>query len=310
VYLYSASRIWTQLGNTIQGETAVDNAGSSVALGQIGASTILAIGANGGGGRVRMYTYADVPSTWIQMGKTIEGVGTSERFGSAIALSSDGSTLISDALFPSSVRVYSISYSCAPTSAPAIPETYASSSGAPTGTPSFKPILVPTAFSNGLGSIIPANSSSTANSNPSVSSSGTSPANSSGSSNGISTGGIVGIAFGAALVVAIAIFVGWKVGTTKHPSASNGVPQSSTAPIGPASDTSAVATLQPATTTTFQTENTFRNNSVPSRSEDVANTIPFAAVAAGAGPSGTTGPRYKDQVLPGIPVAEAVAVEY
>ena len=86
---------WTQKGADIDGETADDNSGRSVALSSDG--TILAIGAPGndaGGyraGHVRVYQYSS--GTWSQLGDNIDGEAAGDRSGGSVSLSSDGTTL-------------------------------------------------------------------------------------------------------------------------------------------------------------------------------------------------------------------------
>ena len=90
-----ANNAWTQLGADIDGEAAGDRSGWSVSLS--GDGTVLAVGApmNPGDarGHVRVYKYADRNSNkWTQMGADIDGAA-GDRFGSAVALSSDGTVL-------------------------------------------------------------------------------------------------------------------------------------------------------------------------------------------------------------------------
>lgn len=260
VFRYSLNETWTQVADVIKGETSLDNAGSSVALARNG--TVLVVGANGYTGRVRLYTYAEDQPMWIQMGETIEGVEIDERFGSSIALTSDGNTMAVNAIHPSAVRVYSISYTCAPTEMPSKPSDVNS---------------------------------------------------------GISSGGIAGIADGAALVIAIAVFVGWKVVATKQQrSASNSAPQQSLAEQrqGPVSDASATASLQPLTNTSPQASEISLNNSGPGINDElrladqplpVAKALPMSTEAP---TDGDNWPSYKDHLRARFPLVDAVAVEY
>ncbi len=115
VYEWSAGA-WTQLGGSIAGEANGDNAGSAVSLSSDGSR--IAIGAPGNrtdgstsggggvGGHVRVYQL--VGTTWTQMGADIDGsvALNGDAFGSTVALSGDGTRLISSAPNNSIARIY------------------------------------------------------------------------------------------------------------------------------------------------------------------------------------------------------------
>lgn len=90
------SNDWVQLGNDIDSEGAF---GTSVSLGVDG--TIIAIGApfipNPSVGQVKIYQYQT--NNWIQLGSTIDGENSGNQSGTAVSLSSDGSTLAIGAPF-------------------------------------------------------------------------------------------------------------------------------------------------------------------------------------------------------------------
>ena len=94
VYERSGSS-WTQLGVDIDGQSAGDITGVSVALSNDG--NILAIGAYKNSdaaaeaGEVRVYRYNG--SAWVQVGIDIQGDVSNQRFGTAVSLSSDGTYL-------------------------------------------------------------------------------------------------------------------------------------------------------------------------------------------------------------------------
>tara|TARA_B110000090_G_scaffold41666_1_gene46530 strand:- start:353 stop:3088 length:2736 start_codon:yes stop_codon:yes gene_type:complete len=94
VYQY-ASGSWSQLGNDIDGEAAIDKSGSSISLSDDG--TILAVGAffnDGNGsssGHVRVYQYAS--SSWSQLGSDIDGEAANDLSGYSVSLSDDGTIL-------------------------------------------------------------------------------------------------------------------------------------------------------------------------------------------------------------------------
>ena len=86
---------WTQVGADIDGEASSDFSGWSVALSSDG--TRLAVGgyANDGGGTDsgHMRVFDLVGGAWTQVGGDIDGEAAGDRFGSSVALSSDGSRL-------------------------------------------------------------------------------------------------------------------------------------------------------------------------------------------------------------------------
>jgi hypothetical protein len=83
---------WTKIGADIDGETANDNSGSSVAISSDG--TTVAIGApnnDGGGsnaGQVRVYK--KIAGSWTKIGVDIDGEAANDYSGWSVAISSDG----------------------------------------------------------------------------------------------------------------------------------------------------------------------------------------------------------------------------
>jgi len=92
VYQYNGTTTWTQVGQTVNGEVAQDRFGSSVSLSADG--NIFAAGSiyNSGTGNVRIYQY-NGSSSWIQIGQSIYGEGSSDWFGQSVSLSSNGQIL-------------------------------------------------------------------------------------------------------------------------------------------------------------------------------------------------------------------------
>ena len=94
VYNYLAGT-WTKIGNDIDGKTAGDLSGWSVAISSDG--TTVAIGApyNDGGsfdaGQVRVYK--NIAGTWTKIGNDIDGETTFDQSGHSVAISSDGTTV-------------------------------------------------------------------------------------------------------------------------------------------------------------------------------------------------------------------------
>lgn len=87
---------WEQIGDDIDGESAGDMSGASVALSDDG--SVLAVGAYGNDGNnghvtghVRVYHYEK--GTWNQIGDDIDGENDIDQSGWSIALSDDGSVL-------------------------------------------------------------------------------------------------------------------------------------------------------------------------------------------------------------------------
>lgn len=90
---------WTQIGSTILGEAASDNSGASISMSADGLT--LAIGARNNDGKgsnaghVRVYFWNG--SDWQKRGDDIDGIAAGDAWGTAVALSADGSTLVAGA---------------------------------------------------------------------------------------------------------------------------------------------------------------------------------------------------------------------
>lgn len=85
---------WSVLGSAVNGVATEDYFGTSVSLSDDG--TRVAIGApfHGAGntGQVRVFEYSG--GSWTLMGSAIDGEDSGERFGNAVAISGDGSTVV------------------------------------------------------------------------------------------------------------------------------------------------------------------------------------------------------------------------
>mmetsp|Transcript_8516 Transcript_8516/g.10772 ORF Transcript_8516/g.10772 Transcript_8516/m.10772 type:complete len:554 (-) Transcript_8516:97-1758(-) len=85
---------WVQVGADFYGYTDTDQLGASVSLSADGHR--LAIGAPTNSdvdlstGNIRIYDLDEDSSTWVQLGSKIDGEGRLDRFGTSVALSSDG----------------------------------------------------------------------------------------------------------------------------------------------------------------------------------------------------------------------------
>src|SRR5690606_39228309 len=88
----NVSNIWTQEGQDINGEAALDMFGRSVSLSADG--SIVAVGApkNDGvadsAGHVRVYQ--NIAGSWTQVGQDIDGEAFADDFGNSVSLSADG----------------------------------------------------------------------------------------------------------------------------------------------------------------------------------------------------------------------------
>ncbi|MGE8340584.1 MAG: T9SS type A sorting domain-containing protein [Flavobacterium sp.] len=87
------SGVWTKQGQSINGEDAYDDSGSSVSLSSDG--SVVAIGAryNDGNGKDsgHVRVYKNISGVWIQQGADIDGEAVEDYSGWSVSLSSDGS---------------------------------------------------------------------------------------------------------------------------------------------------------------------------------------------------------------------------
>lgn len=92
--------VWTQIGQTIRGESVRDKFGHSISLSDDG--TVLAVSgwekpdANGAifVGHVRIFKYVEETKNWQQLGSNLVGSESYDDFGYSVALSSDGSKVV------------------------------------------------------------------------------------------------------------------------------------------------------------------------------------------------------------------------
>lgn len=88
--------VWTQMGQSIDGEGAEDGSGSSISLSEAG--NILAIGAVGNdangafSGRTRIFEFDG--TSWVQMGQSIDGDAAEDVLGSSLSVSENGGGII------------------------------------------------------------------------------------------------------------------------------------------------------------------------------------------------------------------------
>ncbi len=91
VYDWSGSA-WVQVGGDLTGTASGDQFGIDVSIS--GDKTRIAVGAKGhdsSRGEVKIYEYHQGSATWVQLGSTLDGEATGDRFGGSTAISSNGS---------------------------------------------------------------------------------------------------------------------------------------------------------------------------------------------------------------------------
>ena len=97
IYRYNGEN-WVKKGNNINGEAVGDLCGSSIALSYDGNTVAIGSPFNDGNGpnsgSIRVFNYH---SDWNQVGSNINGEAAGDEFGTSIAISNDGNTVISGA---------------------------------------------------------------------------------------------------------------------------------------------------------------------------------------------------------------------
>lgn len=91
VYDWSGSA-WNQVGGDLTGTASGDRFGTSVSIS--GDKTRIVVGArnhDSSRGEVKIYEYHQGSATWVQLGPTLNGEATGDRFGNSTAMSSNGS---------------------------------------------------------------------------------------------------------------------------------------------------------------------------------------------------------------------------
>lgn len=87
VYNWSGTS-WTQVGSTMVGDATGDEYGTSVSLSSDGTRLAVGAAAHNTSGYVRVYEFSG--NAWGQLGSSINGEGSTDRFGFSVSLSSDG----------------------------------------------------------------------------------------------------------------------------------------------------------------------------------------------------------------------------
>ena len=87
---------WSQLGADIDGETADDESGWSVAMNAVGDTVIIGAPSNDGNGdnagQARVFTLTD--GVWVQVGADIDGENADDYSGWSVAMNAAGDTVI------------------------------------------------------------------------------------------------------------------------------------------------------------------------------------------------------------------------
>ena len=88
--------VWVQVGADIDGETAYDESGRSVAMNAVGDTVIIGAPYNDGNGdyagHARVFTLTD--GVWVQVGADIDGEAAGDRSGWSVAMNAVGDTVI------------------------------------------------------------------------------------------------------------------------------------------------------------------------------------------------------------------------
>jgi len=82
---------WVQQGQDIDGEMAGDELGDAVSISADGSTVAVGAPENGNRGHVRVYNFDG--AAWVQQGQDVEGESFNDRFGGAVCLSADRTTM-------------------------------------------------------------------------------------------------------------------------------------------------------------------------------------------------------------------------
>ena len=90
---------WVQLGQTIVGDTAFDDSAFAVDISADGNTVVLGApnndDAGDNAGQIRVFRFTG--GSWVQLGQDIDGETARDFFGTSVAMSDDGNTVISGA---------------------------------------------------------------------------------------------------------------------------------------------------------------------------------------------------------------------
>ena len=100
IYTFSPSLLrWVQLGPDIDGDSAGDSFGFSVAISADGRTVAVGAPAYSGGetqtaiGQVKVFGYSENEDSWLQLGQALDGDFSQDQSGEIVSLSSDGRTV-------------------------------------------------------------------------------------------------------------------------------------------------------------------------------------------------------------------------
>lgn len=97
------SHTWVQMGRSINGENARDEAGSSVALSADGLTLIVGAPENDGNGedsgQVRVYEWSSPAAMWVQIGDDIDGDAAGDYLGNSVGITSNGAIVVAGVPF-------------------------------------------------------------------------------------------------------------------------------------------------------------------------------------------------------------------
>lgn len=170
---------WVKMGNDVIGPSKESFFGSSVAISSLPDNEfVIASGAYGdeqNSGTISVFKFQQASSTWVPLGGVISDVGLSHFFGTSIAMTKNGRSIVAGAPMSSyngrnsgSAYVYALEeISCAPTISPTSSPSLTTSSNPsmqpssePSGFPSSEPSLLPTISEMPSLSITPSDSPS------------------------------------------------------------------------------------------------------------------------------------------------------
>lgn len=152
---------WVQMGNEIIGPSKESFFGTSVAISSLPDNEfVIASGAYGdeqNSGTISVFKFQQASSSWVPLGGVISDVGLSHFFGTSIAMTNNGRSIVAGAPMSSyngrnsgSAYVYGLEeVSCAPTISPTSSPSLTISSNPsmqPTSEPSSFPSLAPTSL--------------------------------------------------------------------------------------------------------------------------------------------------------------------
>ena len=94
---------WVQMGGSIDGEAARDEAGSSVALSADGLTVAIGAPENDGNGKdsgqVRVYEWSNTAFMWIQIADDINGGAAGDYLGNSVGITSNGAIVVTGVPF-------------------------------------------------------------------------------------------------------------------------------------------------------------------------------------------------------------------